>query len=99
MTQTFPPLSAAHVVVPEGASAGHMPRLRFPEHRVIGPLTGLLALEFVGEGRLRQHDLVRRAVERPFAVLEVEEHADVCCHELLQRLRGFDRFAAQAGLL
>ena len=75
------------------------PALAFRMHRVVRPLPRLLALEFVGERRQRQHDLVGRAVERPLAVLEVEEHPHAGLYELLQRVRGLDRFAAEPRFL
>jgi hypothetical protein len=70
---------------------------RLPLHRIVGALAGLLALEFVGERRQRQHDLVGRRVERPFSVLQVKEHAHTRLDQLLERVGGFDRFAAQPG--
>ena len=83
------------VVVAEHAPAGDVAGLRLPLHRVVGALPRLLALELVGERRQRQHDLVGGGVERPLAVLEVEEHAHAGLHELLERVRRLDRLASE----
>ena len=56
------------------------------------------ALELVGERRQRQHDFVSRGVERPLAVLEVEEHAHAGLHQLLEGVRRFDRLASESAL-
>ena len=66
------PLLGPHVVVPEHPTARNMPGPRFPLHRVVRPLSGLLALEFVGKRGQREHDLVGGGVERPLAVLEIK---------------------------
>ena len=52
------------------------------------------ALEFVGERRQRQHNLVGRRIERSLSVLEVKEYPDASLHQLLQRVGRLDRFAA-----
>jgi hypothetical protein len=66
------------------------------EHR---PLPRPFALEFVGVRGQRQHDLVGGGVERAFAILKIEEHADARGHELLECVRGFDRFASEPAFL
>jgi hypothetical protein len=76
-----------------------VPGACLPHHRVGRALPGLLALEFVGEGREAQHDLVRGAVERALAILEVEEHADAGGDDLLERVGRLDRFAAETRFL
>ena len=87
------------VVVPEDAAAGDVARPRLPDHRVIGPLAGLLALHLGSEGRQREEDLVHGVVEGPLAVLEVEEDADAGVHDVLERPARLDRLAAEARLL
>ena len=47
----------------------------------------------------RQHDLVGGGVERPLAILEVEEHADAGGDQLLQRVRRLDGLPSEPGLL
>ena len=75
------------VVVPEDASASHMPRTSLALHRVVRPLACLLALELVRERGQRQHDLVGRTVERALAIFKVKEHPHAGLDELLQAHR------------
>ena len=70
-----------------------------PQHRVVGPLARLLALQFVSERGQRQHDLVDRRVERALAVLKVEEHSDTRADDLLQRVPDFELLAAEGATL
>ncbi|MDP1568968.1 MAG: hypothetical protein Q8L86_03105 [Vicinamibacterales bacterium] len=83
------------VVVPERPAARDVPRRGLPGHRVVRPLPRAVPLELVGEGRDGHQQLVSRPVERPFAALEVREHPDARGHQLLERVRRLDRFAAE----
>ena len=74
----------AHVVVSEAPPAGHMTRLCFSTHRVIRPLSGLLAFQFVGEGRQAQHHFVGGRVERALSIFHIEEDTDASLHQLLE---------------
>jgi hypothetical protein len=70
--------------------------LRLPHHRVVGTLPGLLALEFVGECRDREQQLVGGGVERSLAAFQVEPHPYAGLHQLLQRVGRFDRLTTEA---
>ena len=71
---------------------------RLPGEGIMRPLTGLLALQLGREVGQGEHHLVHRVVERPLAVLEVEEHPDAGGDDLLQRVGGLDLLAAEPGL-
>src|SRR5881628_3769902 len=64
---------ASLIVVAVNPAAGHVERLRLPEHGVVRALPGLLPLHLRGEVGQREHDLVHGAVERALAIIEVEE--------------------------
>ena len=76
-----------------------MAGLRLGLHRVIRALARLLALQLIGERGQRQHDLVRRAVERPLAVFQVEEDPHAGLDELFERVGRFDRLSTETALL
>ena len=87
------------VVVPEHPPPRDVAGAGLPQHRVVGPLARLLALQFVSERGQRQHDLVDRRVERALAVLKVEEHSDTRADDLLQRVPDFELLAAEGATL
>ena len=93
------PTVGADVVVPEYPPSSHVPRQCFTAHCVVGALAGFLALQFVGERREAEHDLVGRAVQGALPILEVEPDPNPSGDQLLQRIRGLDRFAPKATLL
>jgi hypothetical protein len=45
------------IVITEQAATGHMTVARFSQHHIVSSLSTLLALQFVGERRQREHDL------------------------------------------
>src|SRR3989449_6231059 len=71
-------------------------RARLSRQRVVRALPRLLALELSGEVAQGEHGLVERTVERPLAVLKVEEDAHASLHDLLQHVGGFDLLSAEA---
>lgn len=84
------------VRVAEDGPAGDVAGTGLPEHRVVRPLSSLLALQLVSECGQRQHDLVGGAVERALPVFEVEEDANSGLRELFERVRGLDRLASES---
>ena len=87
------------VVVAVDLAARDLEGLRLPQHRVVRPLTRLLALHLRGEVGQRQHYLVHRVVERALAVFQVEEHTDTRVHDLLESISRLDLLAPQPRLL
>ena len=86
-----------NVVIAEHPPARDVARLRLAEHRVGGPLPGLLALHFGGEVLYREDDLVGRRAERnltPSALRLEDAHARP--EELLENVRGLDLLAPDA---
>jgi hypothetical protein len=56
-------------------------------------LARLVPLKLVGEHRQLQQQFLGGTVERPFAIFEVQEDADISGDQLLQRIRRLNRFA------
>ena len=76
-----------------------MKSLGLPEQGVIGALAGLLPLHLGGEVGQREHNLVRRTVERALAIIEVEEDPHAGVHDLHERVGRLDLLAAEARFL
>jgi hypothetical protein len=87
------------VGVPVGAAASDVPGTRLAHHRVVRALAGALPLHLGGEVGEAEHHLVHRVVERPLAVVQIEEHAHAGVGDLLEHVGGLDLLAAQARLL
>jgi hypothetical protein len=84
------------VAVAEDDPADDVAVAEFRAVLVPHPLLRLRPLNLVGEGRRRQRDLIRRAVEGALGVGEVEEHPHAGLHDLLEHIRRLDRLAAEA---